>query len=234
MTSEPKFLFGNSYAIFFGVSGSSGFQQNVACQIVLGINDDICVFDEHNNEFSGGVVLIKPLTKSRIQCHGSLNHLFLSPTLGFTLDLMNISGEENIHILRGDERLPISATASRDEIVQALNRLEKDSIVRLDPRLLAVLEDLDHNLDNPSILDAAKRSGLSRSRVRTLSREQIGIPLSTWVTWRKLVKANKALSNGANLSDAALAGHFADQAHFSRTMKKMFGVTPTQASRAYT
>ena len=104
----------------------------------------------------------------------------------------------------------------------------------MDPRLLAVLEDLNQNLDNPSILNAAKRCGLSRSRIRTLAREQIGIPLSTWVMWRKLVKANKSLSLGANLSDAALAGHFADQAHFNRTMKRMFGVTPTQASRVYT
>ena len=91
---------------------------------------------------------------------------------------------------------------------------------------MAVLDDLDQNLENPSILEAANRSGLSRSRVRTLAREQIGVPLSTWVTWRKLVKANKALSSGANLSDAALAGHFSDQAHMTTEFGRFAGRPP--------
>jgi len=114
-----------------------------------------------------------------------------------------------------------------------LSPLEQDSTNSLDPRLVAALEYLNQNLDNPSILTAAKRSGLSRSRMRTLAREQLGVPLSIWVTWRKIVEANKALSAGANLSEAALAGCFADQAHFSRTMKRMLGVTPTKALQIY-
>ncbi|MEP1230538.1 MAG: AraC family transcriptional regulator [Litorimonas sp.] len=234
MTSEPKFFFGNSYAIFFPTSSQNVVSYNVAFQIVLGVNNDINVIDEHNNEHSGRVVLIKPLIKNRIKCDGQLTHLYLSPRLSIALDLASFVGEANIHILQSAERLPFKATDSRDEIIIALDKLDKLSFERLDSRLLAVLEDLDQNLDNPSILDAAKRSGLSRSRVRTLAREQIGVPLSTWVMWRKLVKANKALSYGANLSDAALAGHFSDKAHFNRTMKRMFGVTPTQASQVYT
>ena len=159
--------------------------------------------------------------------------MFLSPILSLTSDIITLAGKADIHILPDAEQLPINIRASRDDLIAALDTLNAMSIERLDPRLLAVLEDLNQNLENPSILEAAKRSGLSRSRVRTLAREQMGIPLSTWVMWRKLVKANKALSDGANLKDAALAGHFADQAHFNRTMKRMFGVTPTQASRAY-
>lgn len=234
MTSDPKFIFGNSYAVFFPASSQNLFSHNVAFQIVMGINNDVNVIDEHNNEHSGRVVLIKPLIKTKIKCDSPLSHLYLSPRLSIALDLVNFVGDANVHVLQDAERLPIKATASRDEIKATLDELDKSSFERLDPRLVAVLEDLNQNLDNPSILDAAKRSGLSRSRVRTLAREQIGVPLSTWVMWRKLVKANKALSHGANLSDAALAGHFADQAHFNRTMKRMFGVTPTEASRVYT
>jgi len=209
MTSDPKFIFGNSYAIFFGESSESVFHQNVAFKIFLGASNDIHVVDEHNNEFSGRVVLIK-------------------------LDLINLVGDANIHILRNSDQLPIKATATRDEIIATLDKFDQLSFEKLDPRLLAVLDYLNQNLDNPSILDAAKHSGLSRSRIRTLAREQIGVPLSTWVMWRKLVKANKALSRGENLTDSALAGHFSDQAHFTRIMKRMFGVTPTQASRIYT
>ena len=234
MTLEPKYFFGTSYVIFFRASSRNVFQKHVAFQIILGVNDDIHVLDEDNREYYGRSVLIKSLVKSKILCDGPFIHLFLSPTLNLTSDLISVAGEDDIHILQNDEQLPINITTSRDEIIADLNAIDNVSFERLDPRLVAVLKYLDQNLDNPSIFDAAKRSGLSRSRVRTLAREQIGIPISTWVTWRKLVKANKALSDGANLSDSALAGHFADQAHFSRTMKRMFGVTLTQAFQAYT
>ena len=234
MKSELKYFFGTSYAIFFHVSSGNVFQQHVASQIIIGLDQDIHVLDEEGQEYSGRVVLIKPLVKSNVQCEDYYTHLFLSPTLSLTADLTTLTGDAGIHILQDTNRLPFDISASRDDIIAGLNRLDEMSIEKLDSRLLAVLDDLNQNLENPSILDAAKRSGLSRSRVRTLAREQMGIPLSTWVMWRKLVKANKALSHGANLSDAALAGHFSDQAHFSRTMKRMFGVTPTQASRAYT
>ena len=233
MPSKPKFIFGNSYAIFFPASSQNVFSHNVAFQIVLSVNHDINIVDEDSNEYSGRVILIKPLVKNKIKCDGQVTHLYLSPRLSIALDLESFVGEENIHVLKNAERLPLKATDSRDEIIGALDKLDKLSFEQLDSRLLAVLEDLNQNLDNPSILNAAKRCGLSRSRIRTLAREQIGIPLSTWVMWRKLVKANKSLSLGANLSDAALAGHFADQAHFNRTMKRMFGVTPTQATRVY-
>ena len=233
MNSDPKYYFGTSFAIFFHVSSGDVFQQHVASQIILGLDHDIHVLDEDDQEYSGRIVLIKPLVKSNIQCEGHYKHLFLSPTLGLTSDIIALAGEADIHILADSTQLPFNIRAPRAELITALNRLDATSIERLDPRLLAVLEDLNQNLENPSILEAAKRSGLSRSRVRTLAREQMGIPLSNWVTWRKLVKSNKALSDGANLSEAAMAGHFSDQAHFSRTMKKMFGVTPTQASRAY-
>ena len=234
MKTEPEFIFGNSYAVFCGESRQNEFHHNVAFQIVMSQTHDVNIVDEHNNEFSGQVILIRPLIKSKIQCDGRLIHLYLSPSISFTLDLIDLIGNSDIHILQPHETLPINIRMSPNEIIDLLNNLEELSIERLDNRLLMVLDDLKQNLDNPSILQAAKRAGLSRSRVRTLSREQLGVPLSTWITWRKLVKANKALYNGASLTEAALAGHFSDQAHFSRTMKRMFGVTPTEASLIYT
>ena len=234
MEQEPSFVFGNSYGAFFGVPSQNDFHQNAAFQVVLSEKNDITIIDENDEKHIGRIVLVKPLMKSKIQCQGQVIHLYLSPRISFTLDLINLVGEEGIHTLDDSERLPFNTSASRDEIIGTLDKLDQVSIELLDPRLLAVLEYLNQNLENPSILSAAKRSGLSRSRIRTLARVEMGIPLSTWVTWRKLVEANKALSVGANLSEAALAGSFADQAHFTRTMKRMFGVTPTEAQRIYT
>ena len=234
MEQEHRFIFGSAYAVFFGLGSQNEFHQNAAFQIVWSETDVVTVIDETGAKYVGGIVLIRPLVKNKIKCDNQLTHLYLSPRLNFTLDLINLVGESNVHILECSEKLPFKLNSSRREIIDVLDKLDQVSIERLDSRLLAVLEDLSHNLDNPSIQNAAKRSGLSRSRIRTLAREQLGVPLSTWVTFRKLVEANKALSVGANLSEAALAGSFADQAHFTRTMKRMFGVTPTEALRIYT
>ena len=110
MKTEPEFIFGDSYAIFFGESRQNQFHQNVAFQIVLSQTHDIKIVDEHNNEFSGQVILIKPLIKSKIQCDGHLTHLYLSPSISFTLDLINHVGSSDIHILEPNERFPVSYT----------------------------------------------------------------------------------------------------------------------------
>ena len=230
MTDELSFVFGNKYAAFFVKPNQNVFHQNVAFQIVVSANDDITVINENHEKYVGRIVLIKPLTLSKIQCDGPLTHLYFSPTVDFTLNLMRFIEDANIHILSSTQKLlPFNAKSSRAEIINVLDNHDQFSVKLLDPRLRSVLENLDQNLDNPSISNAAKHSGLSRSRIRALAREQIGVPLSTWVTWRKLINANKALSAGAELTEAALAGNFSDLAHFSRTMRRMFGVTPSTA-----
>ena len=230
MENDLNFVFGKNYAAFFVEPNQNVLHQNVAFQIVVSATDDITVVDENNEKYVGKIVLIKPLTLSKIQCDGLLTHLYLSPVVDFSLNLMSFIGDANIHILdSAQDLLPFSASSTRAEIIDVLEKHDQFSTKQLDSRLKSVLDILDRNLDNASISNAAKHSGLSRSRIRTLAREQIGVPISTWVTWRKLVKANKALSDGADLTDAALAGNFSDLAHFSRTMRRMFGVTPTTA-----
>ena len=57
-------------------------------------------------------------------------------------------------------------------------------------------------------------------------------PLSQWLVWRKLQRAGREMAAGAGLAEAAVAAGFADQAHMNRITKRMFGVTPLQASSA--
>lgn len=79
--------------------------------------------------------------------------------------------------------------------------------------------------------EAAREVGLSASRLRSLAREALGAPLSRWMLWRKLERSLRAVAGGARLVDAAAEGAFSDQAHLARTMRRMFGVTPREASR---
>ncbi|WP_433137549.1 helix-turn-helix transcriptional regulator [Actinomadura nitritigenes] len=100
----------------------------------------------------------------------------------------------------------------------------------LDGRLLDAMRVLmDERIPMAAL---AARVGLSPQRLRALARAELGMPLARWRIWRRLARAAEALREGRTLSGAALAGGFADQAHFTREMRRMMGLTPAEAVRA--
>lgn len=73
----------------------------------------------------------------------------------------------------------------------------------------------------------ARAAGMSKSSFTKLFRASVGMPLRRYVLWRRLNIAIAAIGEGSDATTAAHQAGFADSAHFSRTMKQMFGVSPT-------
>jgi AraC family transcriptional regulator len=97
-----------------------------------------------------------------------------------------------------------------------------------DPRVLAAVEYIRHRMDQAVLLsEVAKAANLSPGRFRHLFVEETGMPLRTYVLWRRLLHVWALLMNGETLSTAAHAAGFADSAHLSRTARTMFGVAPS-------
>jgi AraC-like DNA-binding protein len=97
-----------------------------------------------------------------------------------------------------------------------------------DPRVLAAIEYLRLRVDESvSLPQVAKAAHLSPERFRHLFVEQTGMPLRTYVLWRRLLHVWTLLMAGENLSAAAHAAGFADSAHLSRTARTMFGLPPS-------
>ncbi len=100
----------------------------------------------------------------------------------------------------------------------------------LDERIITLLEKLqncdcyDHTIDS-----FAKSVCLSSSRLSHLFREQIGVPLKSYIIFHQLEKAFTVLLNGANITDAAMLAGFDSPSHFAATVKKWMG-TPVSAS----
>jgi AraC-like DNA-binding protein len=56
----------------------------------------------------------------------------------------------------------------------------------------------------------------------------MGIPLRRYLLWLRLIKGIKVALEGVSLTSAAHKVGFSDSAHFSRTFKEMFGLTPSE------
>ena len=97
-----------------------------------------------------------------------------------------------------------------------------------DPRVLAAVEYIRQRIDQAvSLPEVARAANLSPGRFRHLFVEETGMPLRTYVLWRRLLHVWTLLMHGETLSAAAHAAGFADSAHLSRTARTMFGLPPS-------
>jgi AraC-like DNA-binding protein len=97
-----------------------------------------------------------------------------------------------------------------------------------DARVLAAIEYIRQRVDQPvSLPEVASAAHLSPERFRHLFVEETGMPLRTYLLWRRLLHVWTLLMEGQTLSAAAHAAGFADAAHLSRTARTMFGLPPS-------
>ena len=102
----------------------------------------------------------------------------------------------------------------------------------LDPRITKVLNKIQEADDLRVSLDtAAGMAFLSPSRFAHLFREQVGLPFSRYMLWRKMTRAMLAIGSERTIADAAQAADFADAAHLTRTFYQMVGMAPSVLMR---
>ncbi|PSN15288.1 AraC family transcriptional regulator [filamentous cyanobacterium CCT1] len=103
------------------------------------------------------------------------------------------------------------------------------NIAPFDERLLIAIDFINQHISKTiKVTDIARYVSLSESRLRHLFTEQVGIPLTKYILWVRVKVALRAmLKSDMTLSDAAHQAGFTDHAHFTRTFKRMFGVSPS-------
>lgn len=125
-----------------------------------------------------------------------------------------------------DEPDPDAVQAACTALVSQLARTEHREVS--DPRIVEVVEYIRKRVDQSIRLeDVAQHVHLSPSRFRHLFVEQTGMPLRTYVLWRRLLFVWERLMAGETLSAAAHTAGFSDSAHLSRTARNMFGLPPS-------
>lgn len=114
----------------------------------------------------------------------------------------------------------------------ALNRALRDCPrTRLqDTRIERALSALDEQLSGKVIAATlAAQAHLSLSQLERLFARDVGLPVRRLVLWRRLRLAMVRVLADHSVTEAAHDAGFADAAHFSRTLKALFGVTARQA-----
>ncbi|EOQ90431.1 DNA-binding helix-turn-helix protein [Leptospira yanagawae serovar Saopaulo str. Sao Paulo = ATCC 700523] len=113
-----------------------------------------------------------------------------------------------------------------EEILEVLGSTKSNK--EWDQRINVAVKKIKETLPNPiSLAVLSKETGISKDRFMHLFKENMGIPLRQYLLWQRLHIAARLLQNGENLTTASHAAGFSDQAHLSRTFKKMFGVKPS-------
>lgn len=79
-----------------------------------------------------------------------------------------------------------------------------------------------------TLSDLAAQVFLSESRLSHLFKQEVGIPIQRYLLWYKVMQTAFNIGRGMSLTEAAEEAGFADSAHFSRSFRAMFGITPSQ------
>jgi len=227
-----NFFIGNSFALYTGErTDKNETHKHVAYQLIHSHSEKVEVTNESNKKVVGQTIVIPPLVSHSIHSDFPLTLVYLEPHSHLATTLLKSKGLKSITVFNPSD-LSIALNQKNSVLIDALTLLASKPASGVDHRVLLAMDRLDQNPGEISIALAARISGLSASRLRALVRDQLGISLATWLIWRKLKSTGDQLNKGASLIEASIAGGFSDQAHFARSMRRMFGITPSTALNA--
>lgn len=100
--------------------------------------------------------------------------------------------------------------------------------LNLDMRAMHVAQKVKKELPLTStVAELASDVGLSPDRLSHLFSAKLGIPIKSYILWARMRRAVQLIAEGEPLSSVAYDAGFSDSAHFTRTLKHFFGLTPS-------
>jgi AraC-like DNA-binding protein len=114
----------------------------------------------------------------------------------------------------------------RDAVLTALGADEQPSpLSAISRRAIAYVESAIDG--KPQLAEAARRAGVSPTRLTHVFTREVGIPFRRFVLWSRMRQAVASTQAGRDLTEAAVDAGFSDSAHLSRTFRAMFGLSPS-------
>lgn len=215
--------------IYRGRAGDNSRHAHATLQLTLSAHEPVKLEDDLGAMHSGSAIFVRPGVKHGLSVSEDITLVLLEPQTPIARYILALCSADLIgkipsaiaHILRQSEPL--------EQLAKTLQNLIPIDQVDIDPRLERALHFLSTAPLKNAIKNAAMDCGLSAPRLRVIAHQQLGIPLSKWILWRAISRASAAIVDGDDLAGAAFAGGFADQAHYTRTLRKLIGLTPGEA-----
>ncbi|MES2952185.1 MAG: helix-turn-helix domain-containing protein [Pseudomonadota bacterium] len=226
-----SFVFGHSMLVFRGRTADNSAHAHASIQLSVAQTGDLVILDAEGSAHTAPGLITRPGHRHVLQPAEAVTLVHIEPQLPLANTLLAAAGDAGTSLLAPAITEALRQAATLDDCLAVLTQWAPPRNLVLDPRIAQALDWLVGATASDAIAQAAAMCGVSDSRLRTLARESLGTSLSQWLTWRKLEVSGRAMLAGAPLAEVAYAGGFADQAHFTRTMRKVFGITPHSASR---
>ena len=223
--------FGDGWAVYAGDTAHQTSHAHAALQIAIAEAGSLTISLEGGASIRGEGLLVAPLVRHRLLvAEKPVVLIYLDAQTSLAQKLVSSLSPPTIGLVPEPLRSALGRDGKRMPVLlESLVHSEVGGLTP-DPRLTRVLASLATDRSLGAVERAARAVGLSPARLRALAQSQLHLPLSKWLLWRKLAIASRAIAEGQGLAQAAISGGFADQAHLSRIMRRMFGVTPREAS----
>ena len=245
--SVPRwYLWDGGFLLIGQAQGTVPAHSHHAIQIVISLDRPFAVRGHHENWYGGRGIVVLPDVVHSFNCNGAFGAmLFVDPESSEGVWLRTLLAE-NITMVP-DARLASSVAELRTFVQQPFAGMEVGALIRhcvhslspgpppmrrLDPRVTTVLNRIQASDDlRVSLSAAAALAFLSPSRFAHLFKQQVGLPFSRYMLWRKLTRAMVAIGSERTIADAAHSADFADAAHLTRTFYQMVGMAPSVLMR---
>lgn len=207
------------FAILHGAAGVTASHAHYAHQLMLSTGSPFTA------ELDGVVHTARRLLVASLRPHAIL--AAPAPLLTIYAEPQRLPGSA---LLAALDSVPDPASGSLDGLAGALLAQPRQALP--DARLQRALDQVDALLSGKvSAAAVAGAAHLSLSQLERLFSAQLGLPVRQLVLWRRLRLAIRFILLGSTLTDAAHGAGFADAAHFSRTMRSLFGVRADRSLR---
>ncbi|MBL4671808.1 MAG: helix-turn-helix domain-containing protein [Arenicella sp.] len=211
---------------FIGHAGDNSPHSHATLQITLSHTESLRLEDSSGRVHTSKKLYVRPGIKHALLNSSKVTLILIEPQSSLARYILSLCPANPIGDVPAEIIANLNINNKAIEIVSALKKLVVTEQAGIDPRLSQALLFLRHAPLKNAIRNAATTCHLSESRLRAIATKHLEIPLSKWVLWCAIARASNAIAEGESLAEAAVTGGFADQAHYTRTLHKLMGITP--------
>ncbi len=221
--------------VFVGSSGHNSEHRHWAHQISIALENEIVISSEKRT-IKGNALFIPANTAHSLQPSLMLT-IYFDPNSTLAKSIVGSIGNlDSIGLINSKVNKQITDCFKNiDKLESGSQTLQKSFMTSIasntDVRLTKVLSRLDDIYSGQTVTrdELAEHVCLSPSRFSHWFKEETGMPLRSYKKWLHLVHGIELILTNNSIQSAAYGSNFADQAHFSRTFKQAFGLSPALA-----